>query len=96
MNYGQLSELLIKLGFSRTEGDNFIAFEQRQTSALIALPRIDEEIIVTSRHLIAIKKTIVGKGIVSAIQFQRLIAEVSSGRLAHPLVARPSRIKTSP
>jgi hypothetical protein len=82
---GILSDRL--LGFLRKQTNDFIVFREAEHHALILLPMRDDRSLVGDPHLVAVKNTVVGKGIAT---MERL-----SSLLYTPQVIRPALPKSS-
>ena len=73
ITYGRLSEILIRLGFSRRDTTEYVAFKNPDYNALIALPVTRPQDLVRPAHLLAAQSTVTASGVASESTFQRLL-----------------------
>ena len=65
VTYGQLSQILAQLGFTRTDTAEYTAFRNSAYDALLALPVVSPQQLVDAAHLAAAQATITGSGVAS-------------------------------
>jgi hypothetical protein len=78
ITYKRLGQTLTKLGFVRNDGDSFTAFSDESRGALIVLPQTPPDEQVSDRHLIAVERTLEGKGIASPDRFYEVLSSRAS------------------
>ena len=73
VTYGQLSHGLSELGFKRRRIDGLVAFHEPIHDALIVIPYKPSRTFVGDPHLVAIKNTVVGRGVATAEQLKAVL-----------------------
>jgi hypothetical protein len=91
ITYKRLGQTLTKLGFERQEGDTFTAFSDESHDALIVLPQTAPDEEVSDRHLIAVERTLEGKGVASRTQFYEVLARPDTRRTKFTLKGRSTK-----
>jgi len=92
--YAQLNKVLVSLGFERQNTEAFTAYRDAAHGAIIVLPVMTPDTIVSDPHLISVTNTIVGRGVTTTGELNTLFmkslpAKISSyGR--RPFIAEPS------
>jgi hypothetical protein len=77
---GQLEEALKSLGFKAAKTEQFTAFRDIERDALIILPVMEPDEVVDEPHLVAVRNTVVGKGVALPEQFRaRLFHATTNG-----------------
>jgi hypothetical protein len=102
VTYSQLRDILFSLGFVRVPTTLYVAYSKPECDALIVLPLMANYDIISVAHLIVIKNTLVGKGIIGEddvfIYFKHSIAPEPAPRfftqLSNP-VSVPNNVKLS-
>ena len=74
--YPQLSDALTHLGFLQRVTPQFTAFRNAQFDALIILPQDALGGQVRPLHMAAARATVIGKGVATAAEFDRLLLQV--------------------
>ena len=85
VTYEQVSQVLTKLGFTRTDTAEYIAFRNAAHNALLALPPNPPEQRMDAAHLIAVRSTVTGSGVASENTLNRLLAQAATD--TNPLTA---------
>ena len=65
VTYGQLSQILAQLRFTRTDTAEYTAFRNAAHDALLALPVVSPQQMVDAAHMAAVQATITGSGVAS-------------------------------
>ena len=73
ISYRRLDEVLATLGFVRKETEELIAYRETEHGAFIVLPKMSDESIVGDPHLVTVRNTVAGKGIISLDNLETLI-----------------------
>lgn len=104
--YSQLHKVLTSLGFVHRKTDQFTVYREQEHDALIVLPNRDAYSDVGDPHLISVRNTVAGKGIVSRDEIEALLncpdrpidrseAKISNRRLLAAKRRRPdTRVRT--
>ena len=93
ISYRRLDEVLATLGFVRKETEELIAYRETEHGAFIVLPRMSDESIVGDPHLVTVRNTVAGKGIISLDNLEILIGGPASKA---PLPSRRPRSLVKP
>ena len=96
MTHPQLSDALTQLGFQKRVTPQFTAYRNARFGALIVLPpdALDER--VRPLHLAAARATVVGKGVATAAEFDRLLIRARRGTAAPSAVEPSGAVLLSP
>ena len=73
LTYRQLDQALTALGFVRRQTDEYTVYQGEAWDALIVLPVMDARTVVGEPHLIAIRNTLLGKGVASQAEVGALL-----------------------
>lgn len=73
VTYKHLNQALITLGFVCRETKDFTAYREAEHGAFIVLPRRSADSAVGDPHLVSVRNTVTGKGIVSVDELQALL-----------------------
>lgn len=69
----QLDKMLTALGYVRQDVEGATVFRDDAHDALIVLPVLAADAVVSQAHLIAVRNNVVGKGIASSARFSALL-----------------------
>lgn len=93
ITYHTLHRVLSTLGFVRRKTPGFIAYREANHNALILLPLMSDDTVVSDPHLMAVSNTIIGKRVATQQRLQSLLLN-DSGDNNHTYVFPRSRAKT--
>jgi hypothetical protein len=69
----QLDKMLTALGYVRQDTEGATVFRDDAHDALIVLPVLAPDAVISQAHLIAVRNNVVGKGIASSARFFALL-----------------------
>lgn len=73
ITYHTLHRVLSTLGFVRRKTPGFIAYREANHNALILLPLMSDDTVVSDPHLMAVSNTIIGKRVATQQRLQSLL-----------------------
>jgi len=92
--YAQLHKVLVSLGFERQKAEAFTAYRDTTHGAIIVLPVMSSDTIVSDPHLISVTNTIVGRGVTTTDEFNTLLMKSLPAKVSNygrrSFVAEPS------
>ena len=73
LTYRQLDQALTALGFVRRQTDEYTVYEGEAWDALIVLPVMNPRTVVGEPHLVAVRNTLIGRGVASQAEAGMLL-----------------------
>lgn len=85
LTYGRLGRALTALAFTKKVTPEFTVFHNAEHDALIVLPNTKPEEAVRPAHRIAVRKTVIGRGVAGPAALQKALRQACASPASFPI-----------